>query len=32
MRNNSYKLNGYYKYNIQEANNAKFLSEYTFTN
>ena len=31
MRNNSYKLNWYYEYNIQEASNTKILSKYTFT-
>ena len=31
MRNNSYKLNWYYEYNIQEANNKKILSKCTFT-
>ena len=31
MRNNNYKLNWYYEYNIQEANNTKILSKYTFT-
>ena len=31
MRNNSYKLYLYYEYNIQEANNTKILSKYTFT-
>ena len=30
MRNNSYKLNIYYEYNIQEANNPMILSKYTF--
>ena len=30
MRNNSYKLNWYYDYNIQEANNTKILSKYTY--
>ena len=27
----NYKLNWYYEYNIQEANNTKILSKYTFT-
>ena len=31
MRNNSYKLNRNYEYNIQEANNTKILSKCTFT-
>ena len=31
MRNNNYKLNIYYEYNIQEANNPMILSKYTFT-
>ena len=31
MRNNSYKLNWYYEYNIQEANNMKILSKYNYT-
>ena len=31
MRNNSYKLNRYYEDNIQEVNNTKILSKYTFT-
>ena len=31
MRNNSSELNWYYEYNIQEANNTKILSKYTFT-
>ena len=30
MRNNSYKLNWYYEYNIQEANNRKILSKYIY--
>ena len=28
---NSCKLNWYYEYNIQEANNTEILSKYTFT-
>ena len=31
MRNNSYKLNQLYEYNIQEVNSPKILSKYTFT-
>ena len=31
MRNNNYKLNIYYEYNIQEVNNPMILSKYTFT-
>ena len=31
MRNNSYKLNWFYEYNIQEVNSTKILSKYTFT-
>ena len=31
MRNNSYKVNGFYEYNIQEVNSTKILSKYTFT-
>ena len=30
MRNNSYKLNWFYEYNIQEVNSTKILSKYTF--
>ena len=29
MRNNSYKLNWFYEYNIQEVNSMKILSKYT---
>ena len=31
MRNNSYKLNWFYEYNIQKVNSTKILSKYTFT-
>ena len=30
MRNNSYKLNWFYEYNIREANNTKILSKYIY--
>ena len=31
MRNDNYKLNCFYEYNIQEVNSTRILSKYTFT-